>query len=340
MSAARLAAIMEAYPRLRIAVVGDFCLDRYLEIDPARAEVSIETGLPVYNVVRVRAQPGAAGTVLNNLAALGVGELIPVGWCGEDGEGYELRQALAALPGVSLAHFTATLARRTFTYCKPLIIEPGQPPRELNRLDSKNWDPTPEPLEDRIAESLEELAEKVDAIIAMDQVGIPGTGVVTSRILDVLGRLQAGRPKLRIVGDSRRGLSGWPPITYKMNSAELAALVGCPSTVALEECKKSASEFASRNGQDVVVTMAEQGLLGARQKQAVAHVPALPVRGPIDVVGAGDSVTANLTAALAVGASLVDALELAAAASSIVIHKLGTTGTASREEIAGLIGAV
>ena len=96
MNLARFEAITGQYPQLRIAVVGDFCLDRYLEIDPARAETSIETGLPVYNVTRVRAQPGGAGTVLNNLIALGVGTLYPVGFAGEDGEGYELGRALAA----------------------------------------------------------------------------------------------------------------------------------------------------------------------------------------------------------------------------------------------------
>ncbi|MCC6819861.1 MAG: carbohydrate kinase, partial [Verrucomicrobia subdivision 3 bacterium] len=50
MDADRFEAITAQYSRLRVAVVGDFCLDRYLEIDPARAETSIETGLPVYNV--------------------------------------------------------------------------------------------------------------------------------------------------------------------------------------------------------------------------------------------------------------------------------------------------
>jgi len=64
------------------------------------------------------------------------------------------------------------------------------------------------------------------------------------------------------------------------------------------------------------------------------HVRALPVRGPIDIVGAGDAVTANLAAALAAGATLREALETAAVGSSIVIHKLGTTGTASASEIA------
>ena len=96
------------YPRLRIALVGDFCLDRYLEIDPGKQETSIETGLPVHNVIRVRAQPGAAGTILNNLCALGVGAIYPIGFCGDDGEGFELRRALAARPGVRLDYFQQT----------------------------------------------------------------------------------------------------------------------------------------------------------------------------------------------------------------------------------------
>src|SRR5579864_8675327 len=104
--------IAARYSALRIAVVGDFCPDRYLEIDPARTETSIETGLPVYNVVRVRSQPGAAGTILNNLVALGVGEIHVVGFCGEDGEGYELERALRANPTVNLDRFLRSPLRR------------------------------------------------------------------------------------------------------------------------------------------------------------------------------------------------------------------------------------
>jgi bifunctional ADP-heptose synthase (sugar kinase/adenylyltransferase) len=66
-------------------------------------------------------------------------------------------------------------------------------------------------------------------------------------------------------------------------------------------------------------------------------VPALAVRGPIDIVGAGDSVTANLAAALAAGADAREAMELAMAAASLVIHQLGTTGTASVAQMAGLL---
>ncbi|MBM3870454.1 MAG: carbohydrate kinase, partial [Verrucomicrobia bacterium] len=67
------------------------------------------------------------------------------------------------------------------------------------------------------------------------------------------------------------------------------------------------------------------------------HVPCHPLRGPIDIVGAGDAVTANLTAALAAGATLREAIAIANAAASVVLHQLGTTGTASVSQIRKLL---
>jgi bifunctional ADP-heptose synthase (sugar kinase/adenylyltransferase) len=84
--------------------------------------------------------------------------------------------------------------------------------------------------------------------------------------------------------------------------------------------------------------MAEQGIVGAQPGRGPEHVPAFPVQGPIDIVGAGDAVTANLAAALAAGANLREAMELAMAAASVVIHQLGTTGTASVLQIAQRLG--
>lgn len=329
MTPERLRAITAKYPTLRLAVVGDFCLDRYLEIDPARAETSIETGLSVHNVVNVRAQPGAAGTVLNNLVALGVGTIHAVGFCGEDGEGYELRHALERMPGVGLDHFLTTPERRTFTYAKPLILEPGKPPRELERLDSKNWTPTPSVVSDQIARSVAALSGAVDGVIVMDQVDLPESGVVTSPVLTAIARSTG---KLPVIADSRRGLRGYPPLIFKMNAAELASLTGSPAG-SVDQVRAVASSLATTNARPVFITMAERGIVGALPDGTVEHVVALPLRGPIDVVGAGDSVTANLTVALAAGASLREAIELAILASSLVIHQLGTTGTANVAQI-------
>ena len=88
----------------------------------------------------------------------------------------------------------------------------------------------------------------------------------------------------------------------------------------------------------VFITLAERGILGAAPDGAAEHLPALPLRGEIDIVGAGDAVTANLTAALAGGANLREGLTLANAAASIVIHQLGTTGTAGVAQLAALLG--
>ncbi len=327
MNRQRFEAITNNYSRLRVAIVGDFCLDRYLEIDPARSETSIETGLEVHNVVNVRSQPGAAGTILNNLVALGVAEIFPVGFCGEDGEGFELRRALAAKPSVRLDHFIQTALRRTFTYCKPLVIEAGKPPRELNRLDSKNWSATPRELELAISRAIASVARQVDAMIVMDQVDVPDTGVVTTRVLEAVRK--AIQPRLFIIADSRRSLRGYPPVHLKMNAMELAGMIGAKMNVTLNEIKAAASSLARSRGRLVFVTLAERGIIGAAPSGRVKHVRAFPIRGPIDIVGAGDAVTANLTVAGASKAMSGGTLELAMAAASVVIHQLGTTGTAT-----------
>lgn len=337
MKSQRLQAITRNYRRLRIAVVGDFCLDRYLEIDPSKRERSIETGLAVHNVVNIRAQPGGAGTVLNNLVALGVGKIIPVGLAGEDGEGAELARAMGNLRGVSLEHFCRTPLRRTFTYTKPLLVRPGQPPRELNRLDIKNWTPTPTAIRREVVVAIRALAGEVDALIVLDQVDVPETGVITHEVMAALGAVARARPGLLILADSRGRLRDFPPLDFKMNAAELAKFVGARRTPGPVRAQELAGELARKNGRPVFVTLAEHGMVGASARGETVHVPALPVRGPIDIVGAGDAVTANLTAALAAGATTREALELANGAASVVIHKLGTTGTASPREISGKI---
>jgi rfaE bifunctional protein kinase chain/domain len=334
MTPERFRAVTARYAGLRLVLVGDVCLDRYLEIDPARAEVSIETGLPVHNVVNVRAQPGGAGTILNNLVALGVGEIRLVSFRGDDGEGYELRRGLARLPGVRLDHFLTTTERRTFTYCKPLVCEPGRPPVELNRLDSKNWTPTPASLVAQLVAGLREASAGADVVIVLEQVDRADTGVVTGGLLAALGALAASRSDLPILGDSRRGLHDWPPVSYKMNAAELSALLGRSGPLPFEDVTVTAAALAAKHGRPVFVTLSERGIVGAAPDGAVEHVPALPLRGPIDIVGAGDAVTANLASALAAGATLRESLELACVASSVVIHQLGTTGTASVAQLA------
>jgi rfaE bifunctional protein kinase chain/domain len=336
MNTDRLEELVNRYRHLRIGVVGDFFLDRYLHIDATKTETSIETGLPVHNIVTVRNQPGAAGTILNNLVALGVGAIHAIGYCGDDGEGYELRRALANLPGVNLEHLVTSSSRLTPVYCKPLLLEPGRLPRELNRLDTKNWSPTPSDLEREIADRVGKLAPKVDVLLLLDQVEIPETGVATRIVCEAVHKAMREQSGLMVLADSRQGLHSFPPVGFKMNAAELCRMTQSSSTE-LEAVKAKAAGLAKSTGQPVFVTLAERGIVGAFPRQNPDYVAAYPVRGPIDVVGAGDAVTANLAAALAAGASPREAMKLAMAAASIVIHQLNTTGTASICQIASLL---
>src|SRR4029078_5130462 len=96
MTPERLRELLGLFPTRRLAVVGDFFLDKYRENHPTLVEPSVETGKPAHQVVDVRCSPGAAGTVVNNLSSLGAGTLHAIGAVGEDGEGYDLWKELEA----------------------------------------------------------------------------------------------------------------------------------------------------------------------------------------------------------------------------------------------------
>ncbi len=151
---AALERILSAIPGLTIGVLGDLFLDRYLDIDASLTERSLETGLDAYQVVRVRPSPGAAGTIINNLSALGVQRVVAISVIGDDGEGYELLWALKNYKVIDSRAVYAAREWRTPTYTKPMLCEPGQPPRELNRLDIKNYQPLNRKTESLIIRSL------------------------------------------------------------------------------------------------------------------------------------------------------------------------------------------
>jgi bifunctional ADP-heptose synthase (sugar kinase/adenylyltransferase) len=158
--------------------------------------------------------------------------------------------------------------------------------------------------------------------------------VVSNDILKAVRRILDQQPDLLIMADSRRSLGNYPPaIAFKMNLAELRELTGSRGDMKIADVQAAAAKLAQGNERPVFVTLSERGILGADAKGNAEYLPALPVRGEIDIVGAGDAVTANLTAALATGSSIREAIELANAAASVVIHQLGTTGTASVSQL-------
>jgi bifunctional ADP-heptose synthase (sugar kinase/adenylyltransferase) len=317
-------------PRRTIGVLGDLFLDRYLDIDAALTEPSIETGLDAYQVLRVRSYPGAAGTVINNLAALGVRHILPISVIGDDGEGYELRQALAALGVVATDHLLGRSDRRTPTYTKPMLAEAGRPPRELNRLDIKNRSRLPADAEDLVIAAIRAVLRIADALVVLDQVSEADCGVVTARVRDELARYAAENPTQFILADSRERIDQFRSVCVKPNRGECLGTAGSG-----EDVSAAAQALALRVDAVTFCTDGERGIRVA-YPEAGRHpdlVPSYPVSGPIDTVGAGDSTSAGITCAIVAGASPEEAAAFGNLVASITIQHIGTTGTATPGQV-------
>ncbi len=328
MNQKRLENLLAHLSGLRIAVVGDFFLDRYWQIHPAADEPSIETGLTAYQVAEVRVAPGAAGTVTNNLAALGIGTIHAVGFVGQDGEGYELTRALEA-SGVDCTHLNATDRRCTPCYTKPLRCG-----AEMNRFDLKNRTTTPRNIEVAVIDSLRALADRVDAIMIMDQVVEPNTGVVTDAVRNELIRLGSERFRPLIYADSRQQIGAFRNMIVKGNDREAAEAFGCyhgtpPDIETLSDCGR---QIQRKTGRTVFLTMGVRGQLVV-EAESVKQVPAFPVEGEIDICGAGDAASSGIVTALCLGWTPAEAALFGNLIASITIRKIGETGVASVEEI-------
>lgn len=334
MTRERLEELLDRIPTMRIAVLGDFFLDRYLVIDPALAERSIETGLEARQVVDVRCSPGAAGTVTSNLAALGVRSLEAIGVIGDDGEGYELVRGLRRT-GVDTAPLAHAAARFTPTYTKPML-RTASGEREMERLDTKNRAPLDADLEERLAAAVaQRVAERrVDAIVVMDQVEERNCGAVTDRVRAVLADLGRRVPGVLIFADSRRRIGEYRNAVTKPNHHEAARALGRhPSTAETPEGAGACGRpLATLCGRPVFVTMGAAGIMVCDAERAT-RVPSVPVPDPIDIVGAGDSATAGIVCGLCAGATPEEAALLGNLCAAVTIRKLGTTGTASPDEV-------
>ena len=173
--------------------------------------------------------------------------------------------------------------------------------------------------------------ESLDVLLVLDQVSEEDCGVVTAQVRDKLTELARCWPDKIILADSRERIDLFASIWLKPNQAECMRAVGGQMDVA-----RSTLELAQRCGRPVFCTCSGKGILLADPRQEPIHtavIPAYKVSGPIDPVGAGDSTNAALACALAVGTSLEEAAALGNLVASITIQQLGTTGTASPQQV-------
>ena len=327
----RLQSLLDRFPKARVLVIGDFFLDFYLDIDRALSEVSLETGLEAYQVVQVRSSPGAAGTVTSNLRALDV-QVTALGVLGDDGMGYELLRGLHQR-GVNVESMIHSVERFTPTYTKPMLI--GADRRELNRLDIKNRQPLPAALEEQVIAHLHELVTQVDGIVVADQVQERNCGAITDRVRAELAELGAAHPEVTIAVDSRVRIGEYHSAILKPNAGEAIRAVhpdwagGEPDRALVTHCGQALCQQTDR---PVFVTVGADGVLVFDSSGAI-HVEGVHVPPPIDIVGAGDSVMAGIVSSLCCGASPAEAAQVGNLVASITIQQIGTTGTATRDQV-------
>jgi rfaE bifunctional protein kinase chain/domain len=321
-----LPALFEQISRLKVGVIGDFALDMYFDLNTQTGEGSIETGLDVHWGARPQASPGAAGNVVQNLLALGVGQVWVVGCVGPDLFGREMRH-LFDRQGVRTQYLiTVERGWDTCVYTKPM--EAGQ---EANRIDFGSRNALPDEQFAHLLNSLRELLPQLDALIINGQFLHP---LLTPDRLPALNDLLRQHSNVRFVADLRDSGFRMRGVTLKVNTAELARFqkVTLPKEPDTDWCLVHGRALAETIDGPVVVTRGEAGILYVSQTESHA-VAGLQLPSPLDTVGAGDTVVAALTASLAAGASPSQALILANLAAAVTVQKIGQTGTASPEEI-------
>jgi bifunctional ADP-heptose synthase (sugar kinase/adenylyltransferase) len=333
----RLETILRTLPRLTIGLVGDLFLDRYLHLIPATRELSIETGLEAYQIDRVRNSPGALGTVMNNLAALGVGLLVPVTAIGDDGHGYDLLKEVRKLP-VDPTNILCLPGRLTPTYTKPMRQDSAAPAVEQNRLDVRTRVPLTSAATEEICRRLENVFRTSDGLIVVDQLVDEDCGVVNSAVRQQIERLAAQSPEKLVFVDSRCFLGRFVAGSLKGNRSEVLAAVsnserGTQDSVSGTDLETALEKLARRTGRAAFCTVGDQGTFVAVPDQQPRLVPGYPVTGPIDIVGAGDSATSGIATALLSGADEFEAASFGNLVASITIQQLGTTGTATPAQV-------
>lgn len=309
-----------------ITVFGDYCLDKYLYIDPALDEPSVETGLTAYQVTRTKCYPGAAGTITNNLRALGA-DVTCVGIIGRDGEGYELETCLRDI-GADVSRMVHTDKRQTCTYIKPMR---GLKDREteLNRIDMRNFTATPADVEDALIENLRAAAQESDAVIICDQYVESDMAAVTERVRRAIGEMADNG---LWYADSRGHIDLFSNVMVKCNHREIAAIFGAdPDRMDVDGIAGLATRLYDKNRKPVIVTLGEKGCVAF--DGTPHYAPAFRVDGQVDICGAGDAYNAGMIFALTKGIPLAAAAVVGNACSSIVIKQIGVTGTATVAEV-------
>jgi D-beta-D-heptose 7-phosphate kinase/D-beta-D-heptose 1-phosphate adenosyltransferase len=301
----------------RVVVIGDIMIDRYLYGDTER--LSPEAPVPVVTVRERSAKLGGAANVAANVASMGASCLL-VGTVGDDGDGATIRQELVV--GRLDGRHVVTVAGRPTTSKTRIIARAQQIVRIDDEVDALLEGPDLE----RLVRSAQDALADADALLLEDY----NKGALAPPLISEVMAL-ARRRGIPVVVDPK----------YRQFFAYAGATVFKPNRRELESALGAAVDFQNRNTlpevltrlkvDNLLVTLGADGMLLVTKDGGSLRIPSI-AREVFDVSGAGDTVTAWLGTALAAGASLAEAAQLANYAAGVEVAKPGVA-TVSPEEV-------
>ncbi len=320
--------LLERIRRARIGILGDFCLDVYLLMEPAASEASLETGLSTRPVRTQRYSLGGAGNVASNLQAMGAANLFAFGVLGRDPFGLEMSGLLTS-KGVN----TEGLLTQGENWDTHVYMKPYEREQEQHRLDFGAFNELHAVTAGLLLERLTAALPLLDLIIVNQQIV---RGIHTREFRTELRTLIGSHSEKTFIVDSRHFPDEYGGAIRKLNAAEGARLLGMDGAAFDQLDRRAMESLAStlyrRWGKPVFLTRGEHGCVIIDQ-QGFREIPGLLILSPVDTVGAGDSMLAGIAAGLAVGAEPYRAAELGSLVAGVTVQKLMQTGTATPEEI-------
>ena len=313
--------------RARVLVVGDVMLDRYVWGHVGR--ISPEAPVPVVEFERESAMPGGAANVARNVHTLGAATEL-LGYTGKDEAGDKLR-ALLREQDIRCTGLLASAARTTSV--KTRVIAHQQ---QIVRVDRETRGPVDERDTGRLLQTIAKNLSGADAVIVCDY----GKGVVTQPLLDGVRQLCRARgvwlsldPK-PVHELSLTGLSLLTP--NRKEAFELAGVSdGTRNADPLKDVnlmRVADTLLMELSPALLLITLGDQGMLLCQRGEKPFHIPTV-AREVFDVSGAGDTVIASFTLAVAAGASPIEAAIFSNHAAGVVVGKVGTA-TVSPAELA------
>jgi len=320
----RLLAVVDGFAGRRVAVIGDLIADEFIYGQLGR--VSREAPVLILEYDATQIVPGGAGNAASNVAALG-GRVRLVGVAGRDETGDRLLEALPA--AVSAAGVARPKAYRTPTKTRILAGGIHSAKQQVVRIDRGVRQALPGALRAGLGRRLLDAVERADALLVSDY----GSGLVTPPLVaPAIARARAR--EIPALVDSRYALTKYRGMTAcTPNESEVEHLLGISIDDDLRVLERGGRALVRRVGaRAVLVTRGSRGMALFEPGRKTRHIGIFGSDEIADVTGAGDTVIATMTLALAAGATYYEAARLANCAGGLVVMKRGTA-TVSAEEL-------